>query len=75
MQLTGKCCMPEVWQEKVGRGLGQAWGVGDSVCICLACLAPWIRTPDQKSLAQLAVFRISVSGTGLEGNLGLGNTG
>lgn len=33
MQLTDKCCMPEVWQEKVGRGLGQAWGAGDSVCM------------------------------------------
>ena len=30
---TDKCCMPEVWQEKVGRGLGQAWGAGDSVCM------------------------------------------
>lgn len=33
MQPTDKCCMPEVWQEKVGRGLGQAWGAGDSVCM------------------------------------------
>lgn len=42
MQLTDKSCMPEVWQEKVGRGLGQDRGAEGSVCVCLACLAPWI---------------------------------
>lgn len=69
MQLTDKSCMPEVWQEKVGRGLR-------AVCVyAWPVWPPGLCTPDQKSLAQLAVFRISVSGTGLEGNLGLGNTG
>lgn len=69
-QLTGKCRKHTVGQEKAGSGLGQA-------CRVLAWPASptGLCAPDQKSLAPLTVWRISVSDAGLEHNLGLGNAG
>ena len=56
-------------------GLARTRGLGVVCVYAWPAWPPGLCTPDQKILAQLAVFRISVSGTGLEGNLGLGNTG
>lgn len=73
-QLTGKCRKRKVGQEKAGSGLGQAWRVGDGVWAWPAS-PTGLCAPDQKSLAPLTAFRISVSDAGLEHNLGLGNAG